>query len=184
MSGLLLALRTGTRDLHDALEADLDVVDRAADPSEYAALLSAFRDVYAPLERALDASPATPTVLDDWPARRKTAWLDADLVALGAPRSDSPVQVELPSREDVVGSAYVMEGATLGGAVVLAGLQRRWGRPLPHRFFSSYGADRGRMWRSFRRQVEALDDVDVDACVAAARRTFDAFAERCLQAAP
>lgn len=172
---LLLALRERTRDAHDRLEAGLDVLHRCQDPASYAALLAGFRSVYAPLERELDTSPATGLVLPDWPSRRKTAWLDADLAALGAsPRRDVPVP-PLSSAEAVAGAAYVVEGATLGGAVLLRSISPT----LPRRFFTSYGAERGRRWRAFRSQVEALP-LERDAVVASAVTTFAAFERACL----
>ena len=173
---VLLALRRGTRDAHDRLETGLDVLHRCADRPTYAALLADLRSVYAPLEQALDRCPATGTALPDWPQRRKTAWLDADLAALGLAAPLDAAVPDVVSVEDVVGAAYVMEGATLGGALVLRSLDPAWSA----RFFASYGPRRGAMWRSFRRRVEDLPAVDEGAAVAAAQRTFAAFEHACL----
>ena len=177
---LLLALRAGTRDAHDRLEDGLDVLQRCTSRASYAALLAGLRSVHAPLEHALDRCPATARVLPDWPQRRKTGWLDADLDALGArPVPDAAVP-DVTTVEDVIGAAYVVEGATLGGAVVLRSLDPAW----PARFFASYGAARGAMWRGFRRQVCSLRGVDEQAAAAAASRTFAAFESACLDAVP
>lgn len=169
---LLHDLRAQTREAHDGLEERLDVPSRAADGAAYADLLTTFRSVYAPLERAVAACPATPRALPDWAARVKTPWLDADLRALGRALPADAVVGRLRTAEDVVGTLYVLEGATLGGAVLVGQLDPL----LPRRFFSSYGAERGAMWRGFRRRVDALEDglrsADV---VAAARRTFALF---------
>lgn len=165
------ALRAATRDAHDRLEDVVDVGRRTADAERYAELLACLRSVYAPLEDRLDATRWTPTVLPDWTARRKTAWLDADLAAMSAPLvRDAPVP-STATLEDVVGVAYVMEGATLGGAVVVRGLAAG----LPRRFFSSYGPRRGTMWRAFRAHVEHLPALDEGTVVAAARSAFAAF---------
>ena len=177
---LLLALRAGTRDAHDRLESGLDVLHRCSGRASYAVLLADLRSVYAPLERALDRCPATAHVLPDWGQRRKTSWLDDDLAALGACAAPDAVLAEVVTVEDVVGAAYVMEGATLGGAIVLRSLDPAW----PASFFGSYGPRRGAMWRGFRQRVEALAGVDEAAATAAARRTFRAFEGACLHAAP
>ena len=174
---LLTALRAGTRDAHTALEDQLDVLVRCRSPLTYVPLLQSFRSLYAPLERALEVSPVTGAVVPDFAHRRKTTWLDDDLAALGAPSAPDRAVPALPSPEDVAGTCYVLEGATLGGAVVV----RRLGTGLPARFFSSYGSRRGAMWSSFRGHLGALDarGVDHDRTVAAARRTFALFAQAC-----
>ena len=179
---LLLTLRTATHDAHDRLETQLDVLTRCRDRDAYVTLLTDLRAVHGPLEQALDASPATAVVLPDWPLRRKTAWLDADLAGLGAAPAPQQAPVALPAAEDVAGSSYVLEGATLGGAVILRRLEQLWPVPLPHRFFTGYGAQRGAMWRAFRRHVDGLP-LDPEATVAAALRTFAAFEDSCLGAA-
>ena len=173
---LLTSLRTGTRDAHDRVEDTVDVLRAGRSPETYAPVLQAFRSLYAPLERALDASPLTLAVVPDFAERRKTAWLDADLAALGAP---VPADLDVPpltTVEDVAGACYVLEGATLGGAVVARELP-----DVPHRFFASYGSRRGAMWASFRGHLRALDErgVDEERTVAAARRTFALFERAC-----
>lgn len=173
---LLTSLRTGTRDAHARVEDAVDVLRAGRSPATYAPVLQGFHSLYAPLERALDASPLTLLVVPDFAERRKTAWLDADLAALGAP---APPDLDVPplrTVEDVAGTAYVLEGATLGGAVVARELP-----DVPHRFFASYGSRRGAMWAGFRGHLRALDErgVDQERTVAAARRTFALFERAC-----
>lgn len=176
---LLLLLRERTREAHTRLEDGVDVLERCRDRGAYADLLAGLRSVYAPLERGFDDSRATPLLLPDWSSRRKTPWLDEDLAHLGVP-SPPDADVAAPQRaEDVAGAAYVMEGATLGGAVVLRRIEQVWAEPLPHRFFTSYGAERGRRWRDLRQRLEAAE-LDADATVEAADRTFAAFENACL----
>ena len=171
---LLTALREGTRDAHTRLEDDLDVVARCRTPGTYAPLLQAFRSLYGPLEQAIEAAPATGAVVPDFAERRKTAWLDDDLAALGARPAEDRDVPRLASAEDVAGTCYVLEGATLGGAHVVRSLDTG----LPTRFFTSYGARRGAMWSAFRRHLDALD-VDASRTVEAARRTFALFTQAC-----
>lgn len=169
---VLHQLRKETRDLHDRLEAVVDVERRTAETDCYGELLAALRSVYAPLERELDACPRTTEALPDWPQRRKTAWLDEDLATLAVRPADDAAVPAVTRVEHVVGTAYVMEGATLGGALVARQL-----RPdLPHRFFTAYGSRRGAMWRGFRSRVDSLAALDEQATVEAARAAFSAFA--------
>lgn len=173
---LLTSLRTGTRDAHARVEDTVDVLRAGRSPVAYAGVLQAFRSVYAPLERELDGSPLTLTVVPDIADRRKTAWLDADLDALGAPALADLEVAPLRTLEEVAGACYVLEGATLGGAVVARELPG-----VPHRFFTSYGSRRGAMWAGFRGHLRALDERGVDRArtVAAAQRTFALFERAC-----
>jgi len=183
---LLQELRAATRDVHDRLELDLDVLQRSRSAPSYAALLVGFRSVYRPLEQALTACAATLLTVPDWPQRHKCGWLDADLAALGVGRDEPAADVPaVRTAEDVAGTLYVMEGATLGGAVVVRELAAAFPVLPPHEFFSSYGASRGVRWRDFRRHVEALErrGADRDAVVAAATATFATLERACLQPA-
>ena len=173
---LLTSLRTGTRDDHARVEDTVDVLRAGRCPAAYAGVLQAFRSVYAPLERALDRSPLTLAVVPDIAERRKTAWLDADLAVLGAAVLPDLEVAPLTTVEQVAGACYVLEGATLGGAVVARALP-----DVPHRFFTSYGSRRGAMWAGFRGHLRVLDERGVDAqeAVDAARRTFALFQRAC-----
>ncbi len=173
---LLTSLRSGTREAHARVEDAVDVLRAGRSPQTYVPVLQAFRSLYAPLEQALDRLPLTLDVVPDFADRRKTAWLDADLAGLGAPVPADLAVPPLTTVEDVAGACYVLEGATLGGAVVARELPQ-----VPHRFFTSYGSRRGAMWASFRGHLRALDErgVDQDRTVAAARRTFALFERAC-----
>ena len=177
---LLAELRTATRAAHDRLESRLDVLAHCRTTTQYAALLAGFRSVYAPLEQALDASPLTTAAVPDWAQRRKTAWLDADLHELGALAPPVPAAAAPASRAEVLGAVYVMEGATLGGALVVRSLRSAFAAPPPHRFFDSYGTRRGAMWAAFRRSADGLAVAPAPA-VAAALRTFAAVEAACLE---
>ena len=103
-------------------------------------------------------------------------WLDADLAVLRAPVLPDLEVAPLTTVEQVAGACYVLEGATLGGAVVARALP-----DVPHRFFTSYGSRRGAMWAGFRGHLSVLDErgVDRQEAVDAARRTFGLFERAC-----
>lgn len=177
---LLLELRAATREVHAQAEERLDVVRRCRDRHAYGQLLLGLRSVYAPLEDAVSACPATAAAVPDWAARRKTPWLDEDLAALGVPLPPPAAAPPVRGVEDVLGTVYVMEGATLGGAIVLRSLTAL-PAPLPHRFFTAYAARRQDMWRSFRQHVTLLEAAALDPkhVIAAAARTFQAVMHAC-----
>ena len=180
---LLQELRAATRPAHDRLELGLDVLERCRSGPSYAALLSGFRSVYRPLEQALEACPATRAAVPDWAQRAKSGWLDEDLAALGCAAEPAAAVPAVHAAEDVLGTLYVMEGATLGGALVLRELEQTFPVLPPSRFFASYGSRRGAMWHAFRGHVAALEQRGGDpaAVVAAAAATFTAVEQACLQ---
>ncbi|RYF48063.1 MAG: twin-arginine translocase subunit TatC [Cytophagaceae bacterium] len=88
-------------------------------------------------------------------------------------------QVVLPDVTDALSAMsvlYVLEGSTLGGAIIVGMLEKR-GITTGISFFSGYGADTMNRWRAF---VAALNQLpqnpeDVDRAVNTVRETFDCF---------
>jgi heme oxygenase len=129
------------------------------------------------------------------PASHAACLID-DLEALGVGpegmRMPLAMLPELPGFAHAFGASYVMEGATLGGRLILRDLEARIGAPISRaaRFFGGQDDPAGPKWRDFK---AALDDfgreqpqcrVDV---VTGAERTFRAmlawFAPFCAGAA-
>lgn len=179
---LLEALRAGTRQAHERLEQATGLLDPELDPMHYVQVLARLLDVTEPLEAAV-AAQVPPHLQAFWAERRKAHLLDDDLaywaqagVAAAAPRA-----VKLPALDNLAhafGTMYVLEGATLGGAVIAPHVERRLGLApgAGTRYFRAYGGAASRMWRDFRfalaREVDASQAVAV---VAAASDTFEAF---------
>jgi heme oxygenase len=165
------------------LEDEIRAGRHLDDLGRYALLLQRFHACHAPLERRLERLPWAP-VLPDAPMRLvKTAWLEEDLCRLGrAPsRETAPLTVPDPTRVDeALGCLYVLEGATLGGALLSRTVALRLGLTARHgaRFFHGYGEDRGLMWRRYVMLLErhALDAAARRAMVQAAVATFVTFA--------
>jgi heme oxygenase len=177
VDGVLARLRAETRPAHDRLEAELDVLAQCRTDAAYASLLALLHGVHSRLEPALDA--VAPAVLDDWPDRRKLHLLDQDLRQLGVDPASVPATAQLPSLSSparTLGVLYVVEGATLGGAVIA-----RAARPRPVRFLDAYGGRRGELWRAYRRQVQAWCEPNshVDEVLAGAGDAFSAFTLWC-----
>ncbi len=134
---------------------------RALSPIElprYGAYLLRVHALYAALEPQLwDACGA---LVPDSAARFKTSWLRDDLAALGLGNGTlghAPVPA-LADPYEALGAAYVIEGSTLGGPVLLARL-RESGLLLQRsaggaRFLSGYGAHNAAMWRGFRTALQ------------------------------
>ncbi len=149
-------LRLTTREAHLRLEAAVDFDGRMTSLQAYRAFLESFFRFLRPLEAALGALDLTQLVFD-YSARRKLAWLAADLTDLGHTAESLNALPEfrgVPQLSDPVeafGALYVIEGSSLGRQVMLGKLGKSLGvRPdWAGRFFSGYGKQTGEMWRGF-----------------------------------
>jgi len=180
MSGLRWRLREATHDAHQKAEAAMALAERCDDRAAYRTLLCELWGIYAPLEAALSGIVWAPTgsVFD----RSKAQRLRRDLISLGVPSrriSALPQRSELPSilsPADAMGVLYVLEGATLGGQIILRQVTSKLGLTAQSgaQFFAGYGASTGQKWRDF---VSALERFDGDAARVerAARATFACF---------
>jgi len=149
-------LRTFTAEAHARAE---QAVMRALAPlgyERYGDYLERVLALYEPLEQALWSSAALRIVLPDADLRRKVPWLREDLAALGREHRAFAAPPELPSLEtplEQLGAAYVVEGATLGGRVLLARLRASGvlhGSRRGARFLSGYGSQGAALWHAFR----------------------------------
>jgi heme oxygenase len=107
--------------------------------------------------------PILASVLNDIDQRRKTPWLEQDLITLGAsaPPSSAPVNVLSLPLYHILGKLYVLEGSTLGGAVIYRQLQPilQFSPEKGGRYFYGYGAQTGKMWKLF---MEVLTTIAIE----------------------
>lgn len=197
---VMVRLRQATRAQHEQLERVMPSLE-VATPAAYLALLRRQHGFYAPLEDRLlvHAGDARIAALD-LPARCKAPLLARDIAVVAARLGEDDAVAALPLCEalpDVrtlpaaLGALYVLEGATLGGQLMLRHVGASLGLDAAAgaAFYASYGAHVGPMWRTFGRTLAAVvaeadgDDTGSGACadavVAAACATFDAFARWC-----
>ena len=155
-------LRKETRAAHSRLEAAVQIERRVANVPEYTDLLERFYGFYRPLEERLEPLGDWSAHGIDFRARRKTPWLEADLLGLGhTPQSITalPHCTSLPRLTSLAhgfGCAYVLEGATLGGRQISSILQDTSVPEGARHFFSSYGSAVGDRWREFTTSLEAF----------------------------
>ncbi|WP_458094157.1 biliverdin-producing heme oxygenase [Roseomonas sp. WA12] len=162
-------LRDGTRPEHDRLEDGLRLTDPALTPDRYRAVLSRFHGFWAGWEPRLAAELGDDAFF--FP-RRRLALLRDDLRALDVAPEGLPICPPPPlhGRGEAMGSLYVMEGSTLGGRVILKGLERI-GVPQDARsYFAGNGERTGAMWRAFLERLEA--ERDASAVLRGAKATF------------
>ena len=171
-------LKSATADDHARLDKALTRHDYFVSSAGYVAYLQRFYGFQSAAERGLNASNAQ-LVLADWLRRQRAAQAREDLLALGAAEVDGCTSqatklLVSPRPEHVLGTAYVLEGSTLGGAVLLKAVAPL-GVTAEHggRFLASYGTARGAMWQAF---LQALAEWD-------ARGIVHAEVERAARAA-
>jgi heme oxygenase len=185
---ILARLREETADLHAGLERTLPLGCAVLGREEYARVLAAFRGFFATWEsEALRHAPASllPLVRE----RQRLPLLDADLAQLGegTPSATALDPAQLPDLGDpaqLLGSMYVLEGSRLGGQIIakrvrdiVPGARAGHASGPAVAFFTGFGPETGRRWKSFCSVLEAFAITPSDAArmISAARATFLAF---------
>lgn len=180
-------LKAATADAHRALETDLASAGFFSGRPGYAAYLERLHPLQADLEGRLEAAGAG-RLLADWPRRQKAGRIAADLAALGRPEAAIvPAGAwRLRSAGAVFGVLYVIEGATLGGAILSRRLIDLGVSAGALSYLASYGRERGRMWRGYIAALEAvrLDPESEADLLASALATFSAHRAALLGDAP
>lgn len=162
------ALKAATAEAHQRLDDRFSTLDLAK-RDDYAAFLMAQAGAFPPIEAALDRAGVESLVLD-WPTRRRSAALLADLADLGLEPPPPAPAPPLSSEADSLGALYVLEGSRLGGALLI----RTVPAGLPKSFLTPGNPA---AWRAF---VTILDErlssqADIDAAARTATAVFKAF---------
>ena len=184
---ILNVLREETREEHRVLEASLPLMSPSFTIRDYIHLLQKFYGLYLPLERKLAAGAEFQRAIGDWESRRKTPAIAADLTTLGMSPDDIsrlpiyPLLIHEPqSAASEFGTAYVLEGATLGGQIISRHLEKQLGVTPESggRFFSSYGDKVGSMWKRFQKALTGqATEANREEIVGSAKQTFSMFRE-------
>ena len=179
---LLDRLRADTAERHRRIEHDLDLTRPTLTRAEWARVVARFYGFYAPWETAVARSLAGHELAAMAAERRKVRLLEADLADLQAtpdPPAALPICSRLPRLDSparVLGSMYVLEGATLGGQVISRHVESTLGLldGRGYSFFRAYGQSTGTMWQSFRQALAAhAPKFEEGAIVESACETFD-----------
>ncbi len=176
------AVRDATRMVHERLERGLPLTKPDLTHDEYRVVVEAFYGFYAPLEASLAAMAEVSDGAIPMGGRRKVGLLRLDLRALGSSDAEVealPVCVSVPEVTTfgrAFGCLYVVEGATLGGRIIVRALGEHLGigPATGAAFFEGYGAETGAMWRSFLSHLDA-SPWPPDDTIAGAVDTFLAF---------
>ncbi|MFT4521214.1 MAG: heme oxygenase [Bacteroidia bacterium] len=177
-----LKTETATQHAHtESFSYGKEIMSRTLNTSQYQELLianylyiKAWEDQWASLSFDVPESM-------NLQARRKSTWLVNDLKALGLDVSKLPVFTiaSVSSYAAFLGRMYVIEGSTMGGAVIskqLALNEHLTGYNF--QFYGAYGPELLPMWRSFLAHLDAIaTEDDSDETIAAAKESFSRFSE-------
>ncbi len=185
---VLERLREGTRGAHDRLEAAAmsgRIMDGSLGAEEYKQLIQVHYIVHRELEALLEEKK----VEEHFPElhmkeREKMPLLKKDVeeLAINREKLNAPAAGQLPQLEEPygpLGCIYVMEGATLGGMVIVKSLRKNEqlaGIDNFH-YFGCYGSGTSRQWKSFLEVLKEKGQGEEakEQIVKAARMTYEFF---------
>jgi heme oxygenase (biliverdin-IX-beta and delta-forming) len=179
-------LRAATATRHLKLEHHLNVLASALSLARYTRIVAVFYGFYEPLERALKRlEPLVPAL--GFPLRARTELLNSDLLALGIGLqaiAELPRCTHLPhlgEAEHFVGCLYVLEGAGLGGQVIVRSLHRELmlnGRDGTA-YFSGEGGSTAARWKTVLEWLDRVgrSELRLDMVVESACETFSSLAD-------
>lgn len=176
-------LKEGTFEYHEQLEQKLksSLFKEELSPLEYLNLIKKFNIAYQTLEKAIGYIPYTNSLLK---TRTKLPMLQndiqylEDLVGEKLLYDKETISIEpINNLAKALGIMYVMEGATLGGNVILKILkQHSWVETEKGlNFFNSYGEERGKMWKDFIQIIDThinLNPHDSEELIEGAKMAF------------
>lgn len=173
-------LKRLTRSAHEAIEATPPMRALMGPAPTMAAAVAAIRGqgaVIAGVEARLgSADPTTRAMFSDYLPRAPLAAADLGRLGFTAPLiADARLSLEGPAAW--LGFRYVVEGSSLGGALIGRHLTER-APELPRlAFFDPHANRRGAAWRAFCALLDArlVDDRSMGAAAEAALATFEAL---------
>lgn len=167
------SLRNATEHLHRELDETVSQLDLTR-RHHYQAFLEASAAPLLAVEGLLEAAGVA-QLMEDWPLRSRSARIRADLACLAATVKPLQLQRPLPSRAEMFGMLYVLEGSRRGAQALL----KRVGQaadPTIREASSYLQASDPALWSSF---LERLEDVgtaeDPAAATSGAIFTFALF---------
>jgi heme oxygenase len=178
-------LRSSTKEVHLELERHLALLGGDLSMIRYTRIIALFYGFYRPMEAGLQRLKIL-APHRDFPLRARTELLKCDLLALGWEEhaiAEIPTCADLPdlrTSEHFAGCLYVLEGASLGGQVIVRHVRERLGL-TDHggtAFFAGDGASTAARWKCVLQWLEHVSHSGLRAeqIVTSACQTFRALA--------
>jgi heme oxygenase len=173
-------LRAETRELHEDLEAAVDIERELASVHRYAAYLGRLWSLHASIERAMAQFDFSPLGFEYRRCRSRD--LEADMTHLGIkvrPGEIAPPPARVQCLDSALGCIYVVEGSALGARAILPLIKARLG--LTPRagasFFVGFDEEGKAVWRACLAALQGIegDGARADRVIAGAVSTFLTF---------
>lgn len=176
---LSLVLKDKTEISHQQLEKLLvGKLKSIGVEKDYLDILKKFYGYLKPLEEEIDRN-LDMKLVPDYTERRKSNALAEDIRHFGANENvelckDLP---EIANTHQALGALYVLEGSTLGGAVISKMVTGRLGLTTQEgvSFFHSYGEETWAMWEKFKIVLDAVPEDAREMVIVGADETFVKF---------
>lgn len=158
-------VKQATASAHASTEkALIKHIKNISNAQDYASLLYCMYGYFAPMEARIEALSITP--VPDAAKRRKASRILKDLAALGcpAPQHTATKLPVLHNTVEALACLYVLEGSTLGGAVIKKMISGQC-PAIPETafsFFSGYGEHNRDMWLLFLHSLNTAITTDTD----------------------
>lgn len=154
-----------------------EIMSRSLTKEQYAQLLVANYTYIAAWEKQWAQLSNMDTTQFDLTSRSKTTLLENDLKSMGVDPSNSIlIDLETPSTlAQFVGRMYVIEGSTLGGAMIEKQLQLNPNlNDCSFEFYGGYGPNLIPFWKSFLAELNKIENEDdQNEAVLWAKRSFN-----------
>ncbi|MBI1317016.1 hypothetical protein GC167_09205 [bacterium] len=180
--GILERLKTETAELHRQTEeysyGDLIMSGRLT-KAQYADLIDKNAAVHHHYESILIQIEGLDALFEGQLHRRiKLSALESDKAVLHYPsRSFTPIEHRPADVAEALGALYVLEGSSLGGAVIARALSKipEIAETGAFAFYTFYGAELGAQWKAFGQIVVNFVEHhgQADRLVESAKRTFE-----------
>lgn len=154
-------LRQQTAQSHRGLESlpvSASITSPEVTKHQYAHYLSLMRDIIESFETRV--FPLLVGIVPDLDARKKLAYLDADLTALDYTKTrDFSIFGSDYSLPFAIGMMYTIEGSTLGGRYIIKNIESVLDYDENHgaRYFAGYGNKSGSYWKNFINSLTAYE---------------------------
>lgn len=143
-------------------------------PRSYLLFLRGLARGIVPIEAALDRVGIV-DMLQDWPARKRTDALQADLADFGEAIPDPVRAFALDDRPGAFGALYVLEGSRLGSQVLLRQALASDAPTVRHATRHLAHGQGQKFWPGFLERLDESRDAQdsPDGVIAGANRAFD-----------
>ncbi|MET0660430.1 MAG: biliverdin-producing heme oxygenase [Steroidobacteraceae bacterium] len=172
-AGRRLRLREATSAAHASLDARASTLD-LEQLEDYRRFLIGNAAAVLAAESVLERAAVT-DCFADWPQRSRRKLILEDLHGLGSSTRALRWKRPIPSRAEIFGIVYVLEGSRLGARMLLPRAQAS-GSPVVRANCRFLSAQQPMLWRVFLERLESADDAaDEQAVVAGAQDAFALF---------